>query len=381
MIARPSDYSRETAAAAAGRISQDAELLRAFVAPPSIPFPLGLSTKEVGRYSVARAIFGARGDGDKAASSFERECSIELENRLNRSCRGFLIPVEVLTRNLSAAVASGGGYLVGTDVPARSFIGVLRSRAHVIRLGATVLPGLRGNLGIPKQTGAATTSWLTTEAAQIPESNSVFAQVALTPKSVGSYQEVSHQLMQQAPVYCDDLLLHDMAAGLAVEVDRAALIGLGAAGQPLGILNTSGIGAVNGASFAWDDALEMPAMAETANALFNPSTAAYVTTPAVAKLLQQREKAAGSGFIMREGSTPGIGQIGLHQAVATTSMPAATMLFGDFSQLLIGEWGVLELQVNPFADFPRGITGVRAVWSVDIATRHPGAFVASSSIS
>lgn len=379
----PSTYTRELAAAAASRISQDAELLRAYVAPQTVPFPLGLSTKDIARYSVSKAIFGARRDGDKQSISFEWECSAELEKRLNRNCHpgAFLVPHEVVTRDLSAAVAPGGGYLVETDVPPRSFIGVLRSRAHVIRLGATVLPGLHGNLGIPKQTAGASPSWLNNESAQYPEGNSTFSQVAMTPKHVGSYQEVSRQLMQQAPIYCDDLLLRDMAASLAVEVDRAAIVGTGAAGQPLGILNTSGIGSVPGAAFAWDDALEMASVVETANALFNAGTSAYLTTPAVAKLLQQREKAAGSGFIMKEGASPGEGRIGLFQAASTTSVPAATMLFGDFSQLLIGEWGVLELQVNPYADFPRGITGVRAVWSVDVAPRHPGAFVASSSIS
>jgi hypothetical protein len=48
--------------------------------------------------------------------------------------------------------------------------------------------------------------------------------------------------------------------------------------------------------------------------------------------------------------------------------------------VLVGEWGVLELEVNPFANFQAGIVGVRAIASIDIAVRYPTAFSAASSI-
>jgi hypothetical protein len=50
------------------------------------------------------------------------------------------------------------------------------------------------------------------------------------------------------------------------------------------------------------------------------------------------------------------------------------MIFGDWDQLLIAEWGVLELEVNPYANFQAGIIGVRSFMTCDVGLRYPGAF-------
>jgi hypothetical protein len=44
-------------------------------------------------------------------------------------------------------------------------------------------------------------------------------------------------------------------------------------------------------------------------------------------------------------------------------MPANMLLFGDWSTVMIAEWGMLELQVNPFAGFQAGIVGLRGMWT------------------
>ena len=59
---------------------------------------------------------------------------------------------------------------------------------------------------------------------------------------------------------------------------------------------------------------------------------------------------------------------------------AATAIFGDFSQVIFAEWGALELAANPYANFPAGITGIRAFLTADVGVRIAGAFSASSSI-
>jgi hypothetical protein len=56
------------------------------------------------------------------------------------------------------------------------------------------------------------------------------------------------------------------------------------------------------------------------------------------------------------------------------------MAFGDWSQVVIGEWGVLELDVNPYADFKAGIVGLRAFYSCDVAVRYAGAFSKAATI-
>jgi hypothetical protein len=68
------------------------------------------------------------------------------------------------------------------------------------------------------------------------------------------------------------------------------------------------------------------------------------------------------------------------QAMSSNQMSSATMLFGDWSQVVVGEWGVLEVEVNPYANFQAGIIGIRAMVTMDCGLRYAGAFSLASSI-
>jgi hypothetical protein len=56
------------------------------------------------------------------------------------------------------------------------------------------------------------------------------------------------------------------------------------------------------------------------------------------------------------------------------------MVFGDWSQLVMAEWGSLAIEVNPFANFQAGLIGVRALYAMDVGVRVPGAFSVATSI-
>ncbi len=56
----------------------------------------------------------------------------------------------------------------------------------------------------------------------------------------------------------------------------------------------------------------------------------------------------------------------------------SAILFGNWADLMIGEWPVLELVANPFDDvgFAKGNVFVRAMQDIDIAVRPPQSFAA-----
>jgi HK97 family phage major capsid protein/HK97 family phage prohead protease len=356
------------------------ELLRGMSTNPSPSSPdLGMGGQEIKRYSVLRAI-NAMADNDWTKAGFERECHVALEARLGRSTRAnsLYVPHDILVkRDLSAGTASAGGYLVATDNLGGSFIDLLRARSLVAQLGATILPGLQGNVTIPKLSGAGTAFWLATETTEITESQQVFSQLSLTPKNVGAYTEISRQLMLQSNPAADMLVMNDLAKVVALAVDGAAIGGSGASGQPLGILNTSGIGSVTGTSLGWAGVLEFQSDVAGANGL--APTCAYLSTPAVAALLAQRQRFSSTDTPLWSGNLSD-GQVGGYRAASTTQVPAANMIFGDFSQIIIGEWGVLELALNPYANFKSGIVGVRAWLTCDVGVRQAGAFSVATSI-
>lgn len=357
---------------------------------------LGLTAPEVQRYSLLRAIRAVL-DKDWTMAPFELDCNRTLQKKLNRIVEPtkFLVPFEVLERpvdigamlaarahlglvgqrDLSVGVAGAGGFLVSTDNV--GFIEILRNRSVAFRMGARRLSGLQGNVTIPRQSAAATAFWLGTEVTPITESEQAFVQVALVPKTVGAYTEVSRLLTLQSSPGAEGIVSDDLAQVVALAVDLAVLNGSGAAGQPTGILNTAGIGSVVGTALAYAGILEFQTDVAAANVM--PLRGGYVTTPAVAALLMQRARFANTDTPLWEGNIWD-GRVSGFPAMSSNQMPAASALFGDWQEAVVGEWGVLEVEVNPFANFQAGIIGVRAMYSVDVGVRRPFAFSAASTI-
>lgn len=340
---------------------------------------LDLSDKDQKRFSIFKAI-RALTDKNWRGAEFELECHTEILKRTGLSEAingGFYLPMDVQKRDLTVATASAGGNLVATNLEPSNFIDLLRARARVAQLGATVLPGLVGNVAIPKLTGAATAYWLTNEATAITESQQTVGQLALAPKNLGAYTELSRQLMLQSTPAAEALVMNDLAKVLALAIDLAALEGSGSSGQPTGIANTAGIGSVTGTSIAWAGIVEFQTDTAASNALADNS--AYLTTPAVAGLLMQRQRFSSTDTPLWTGSVLD-GQMGGYRASTTTALTAASMIFGDFSQVVIGEWGMLEIALNPYANFAAAITGIRAIQSVDVGIRQAAAFSRATSI-
>lgn len=341
---------------------------------------LDLSAKEQKRFSVFKAI---RAISDKTwkGAEFELECHSEILKRTGLSEAvhgGFYMPADIQRRDLTVGTPTAGGNLVATNLDAANFIDLLRARSRVAALGATMLPGLVGNLSIPKLTGAATAYWLTNEATAITESQQTIGQLALTPKTVGAYTELSRQLMLQSTPAAEALVMGDLAKVLALAIDLAAFEGSGSSGQPTGISQTANIGSVTGGSLDLADIIEFQTDLAGSNALADGC--AYVTTPAVAGLLKGRARIASTDSkTIWEGSILD-GTVDGFRATSTTQLTAASMIFGDFSQVIIGEWGMLEIALNPYAAFATAITGIRAIQSVDVGIRQAAAFSRATSI-
>lgn len=169
----------------------------------------------------------------------------------------------------------------------------------------------------------------------------------------------------------------DLAKVIALAIDQGAINGSGASGQPTGIITTAGIGSVTGTSIAYAGIVEFQTDVAASNALTDGC--AYLAPPAVAGLLMQRQRFSGTDTPLWSGSVLD-GLVGGFRASTTTQMPAANLLFGDFAQVVIGSWGVLEVMANPYAGFQAGIIGIRAFATVDVGVRQAAAFSLATGI-
>jgi HK97 family phage major capsid protein/HK97 family phage prohead protease len=359
---------------------------------------VGLSRREIQQYSISRMI-EAVANKNPGKAGLENEVHQTLQQRLNRlpgeetfflpsdkacvlvpverGARGnsFVVPGEILSRDLATQPGSAGGYLIETAN--LSWIDLLRNRSVALRLGATRLTGLTGNVSIPKQTAAATAYWVT-DTASITESQQTLGQLNLSPKNVGAYTEISRQLLLQSNPSAEAMVMADLAQVVGLAVDAAMLEGTGAAGAPLGIANVTGVGSVSGTSLDAADIIEFQTDVATANVL--PMRPGYVTTAAAAGLLMARPELPSTGTTrlwlgnVWDGSLFGI------PAMSSQQLTALSMIFGAWEHAVLAEWGVLEIEVNPYANFQAGIRGIRAMYSVDVGIRYAAAFSRATSI-
>ena len=333
---------------------------------------VGLEAKEVKRFSFIRALHALANPADRQAqeaASFEREVSEEASKRYGKPANGFLVPNEVLKRDLTVGTDTAGGNLVATDLLAGSFIDILRNRMAIMQAGTTVLSGLTGNISIPRQTAASTAYWVG-EGSAPTESQQAFDQVNMSPKTLGGFTDFSRKTLLQASIDVEQFVRNDLAKVLAIELDRAGIYGSGSSNQPTGLVNTTGIGSQALAGGNYGTFAELIGMeTDVASANADAGALKYIFNAAARGALKSTEKASGTAQFVWEGN-----EVNGYPAIVSNQLADNDALFGDFSQLIMGTWSGVDLTVDPYAGATSGNIRVIALQDVDFAVKQPGAF-------
>jgi HK97 family phage major capsid protein len=339
-----------------------------------------LSPKEEREYSIVRAA-QAYANKRPDAAPFESEVSDEIAKQVGRQARGFFVPYTVLRVEASAGNTIGGNgeNLRPDEHRADLFIDLLRNKQVLNQLGITRLSGLVGTVSIPRQTGAATASWVA-EGGSGSQTEQDWDTVSLALKTVQARSPMTRQMMAQALPPIENLVRNDIAGQLARAVDSAGLQG-GGANEPSGVANEvapfTTLG-VDGDALDWDDvvALETNALENNAE-LGNPG---YVTNYKVRGKLKTTKKDAGSGiFLIENGELNGYGVTATNAIASNLTQGSGTSLsriiFGsDWADLLMGEWGVLDIIADPFTNVNSGGLVIHGFYDVDFAVRHTESF-------
>jgi hypothetical protein len=70
------------------------------------------------------------------------------------------------------------------------------------------------------------------------------------------------------------------------------------------------------------------------------------------------------------------------RAMSSEQLSSGNLIFGSWDEVVIGEWGVLELAMDSGGTrFNNATVGIRAMWMVDVLLRYPQAFVVSTNLS
>jgi HK97 family phage major capsid protein/HK97 family phage prohead protease len=358
---------------------------------PAVAAELGLSKNETQKYSLFRAIralkFGGQNSKFLSEAGFEIECSQAVARKLGRDLTtSILVPAEVLTRSLSTDVmtramattpGAAGGFLV--NVENLGFIDILRNRSVAKAMGARVLSGLEGNVTFARQTGKPSVTWQGGEGVSVTAADQTLGQLAMTPKTAIVITDVSEQLLRQSNPSAEQFVMADLAANIAIDgVDAAVINGVGGA-QPIGIKNTAGVTTgQDAATVTYAKVLAFVTAAGASNAIRgNPG---FVTNIAGAAVLAQKSRFANTDTPLWQGNLLDGSVVGF-RAMSSEQLASGNMIFGSWDELVIGEWGVLELATDTGGTrFNTAQVGIRAMWMVDVMIRYPQAFVVSTTL-
>lgn len=336
------------------------------------------------KFSMIRAIKnladGKQGDQMGGAEGEMHQEAVNEARQYGRTIVGYGLPsfqIGINQRAQDAATAATAGNLIATNLDS-SFIPALYPTLVTANLGATAMNGLIGNLDLPAGNALAAATWEgeTDQAANTDPSTRL---VELRPNRLAAITTVSKRLLIQSSLQVEAWLRGELSFAIASAVDDAAFNGNAASID--GIMGTTGVneisfaGAVNRA-----DMVNLQTVIETQN--YNGMRMAYVMNPISKGALRNLETDSGSGLFVMNNANELLGYPVLTTTLIPTNIAGSktAVIFGDWSQLIIANWGGVDILVDPYvrAEYGQVRLIINSEW--DIKLKQPKAFAFGNDI-
>ena len=320
-------------------------------------------------YSVAKAVQqSTAGRLDGIEAEYHRELA------RGREVRGVMVPTEALLgerRDQTVGTAASGGLLVTTTQT--GLVDRYRPALKVESMGATVMRGLSGFVEIPMVDTSGSTSWVG-EGGAATGSGMTFKKTSIGPKTVTGQYGITRRLLLQSSTAIEEIMRRDLGFLLAQALDAAAINGSGASNQPLGLLGTAGIGTVTPSLAFSDTTADLIAALELDDVT---GTRAFLTNPTV--MTACRKMKDGDGHIMPTAELfhgERVEQTTQVPKTLGTSSDKSALIFGTWSELVIGYWSAVDILVNPYHPDVASSGGalIHAFLDADVTVRRTEAF-------
>ena len=359
--------------------------------------------KEKREYSLGRMI-RSQITGKRNEASFEHELSDEIAKRTGKDPQGFYVPGFAWGQRSGVMTTAATGAISGeavTDnfVPTIQrpdmFIEALRARQVLSGLGATYIPGLTNRVRMPKIATGATAGFVE-EAGDVADQSQADDGVTLQPRTLGAYADISRLLMLESVPAIEQVVQDDLLRSVADAIELAAINGSGSSGNPTGILNTSGVNdldisaGTDVAALTWADITDLVKLVEEDNGVVNGNTLGFLTNSKVKSKMANTVKVASTDSVMLL-NDPWNSLYGYPIAFSSNvpsnlnpgdgGTDASAMIFGDFSQLMIGLFGAPSIQVNPYTGQLAGTVRISIHQEVDVAVRNAVSFAITNEVS
>lgn len=319
------------------------------------------------KFSLGRAISalaeGKRLDG--AEAEMDQEGKVDMRRTGGQiggnsiTLPSWMLKFENQKRDLTAGgSATGAEYVADVDM---GHVYGLEVSPIVLSLGAQLFTGLTGDIYMPK-TGAATAAW-ETETSAANETTPATSRIQLSPNRLSAFIDVSLQLLRQYNA-TETIIRTQLQKAVNRALDAAAINGTGT-NEPLGVLSLTNANRVtigtDGGAITRAKLVEMWKKIADDNAELG--TLAFLTTPGVKAKLMELNVDTGSGrFVWENEAILGYNAFVSNNVPANLTKGTGTnlhaVLLGVWDQLIVAQWGGVDIMVNPYTKVKDGLVEV-----------------------
>lgn len=271
---------------------------------------------------------------------------------------------------------ANGGNTVATDV--QGPIDFLRPRPVVESLGAVFLTGLQGNVQFPKNNGGVSATW-EGEVDTVDPTKTAWGKIEMKPRRLAVTVLISLQNLMQSSFDMELYTMNEIRKAIENEIDKDALTAvLDDAG-----VNTIPIG-TNGGPLTFPVAVSMETEVYVDNA--NGARMNYVSNSKVRGKAKTTVLESGQAtYLLQNNEINGYPYVNSNHIPSTltkgtTSGTASAMIFGDFSKLVVGQWGFMDISVDDKSQKKAGYIEITANVYLDTAALEPKAFTVCKDI-
>ena len=241
----------------------------------------------------------------------------------------------------------------------------LRAKNVLVEAGAKYLTNLVGDVQVPIMS-ATNVGWAG-EVADATSGDPSFSHVTLQPKRLTAYIDLSKQFIAQDSLAAEQLIREDLVKAINSKLE-ATILGSesGTTTQPQGMFDA--ISASSVSSFA--DVCEKEADIEDAN--INGNCVYVMSNKAKAAFRAMAKSSKSTQLVMENGEIDGT------KAINTSHVSGKNYIYGDFSNLAIGQWGAIDLTVDPYTLARSGQIRLVVNAYFDAKILRPSAFTAGT---
>ena len=233
--------------------------------------------------------------------------------------------------NRGYSVTDEGADIVDTDL--YNILEPLRTKNVLMQAGAKYMTGLVGNVQVPIMAGG-NVAWSSEKGAASDGSGS-FTSVTLSPKRLTGKFPISLQLLEQDSIDVENAIRQDIINAINDKLEESILKADATVQGDFDNLAAKLGSATSVATYA--DLVDGEAKVEAANVY---GDCKYVVAPSAKAALRSMIKGTnGTGMVMEAGQIDGV------EALSTGHVAADKLYYGDFSNVLIGSWGNVQLDV------------------------------------